>query len=364
MTAETPPQRRRALLRMLAVSGPPAVAAAVAGWYLLPWEPPPDLLWTPATSTLVWGLGTVGAFALGVLTAAATPRTLVAVWTATLLGAVYVGVLWLLVETDVPLWWSAGPLPVLFLAAARRYDGASPADGSTWRSWWRTSRPAVLFLTPWLLSLGTAALVYRATAIPVVPLAAAVEAALSVAPSAEAVETADLYHAACAKHRSFLSFQPNSEPPADPAERAAEIAEYLAANQEVVELTLAASRRPTCAFFDRATVDLAVTRSSNTCVDMYDLLHALLPAHALRLENAGDLAGAAERYSAILRGGRHYAPVRALVDEGWGGIDFEYDSLVLERLVEWAWREEQTPELVHAMIVELESAGGLYERSI
>ncbi|MGL5097442.1 MAG: hypothetical protein ACRDD1_17780, partial [Planctomycetia bacterium] len=116
-----------------------------------------------------------------------------------------------------------------------------------------------------------------------------------------------------------------------------------------------------CSFLDRSTVTMDAVVRSDALMGMAGLLRRLLPTDALRLEKAGDLAGAAERYTTILRGGRHYAHEGPLIHYLFG---LACESLVLDRLLEWAWRDGQTPELVHAMIGELESAGGLYERYI
>ncbi|MGL5096213.1 MAG: hypothetical protein ACRDD1_11530, partial [Planctomycetia bacterium] len=246
-----------------------------------------------------------------------------------------------------------------------------------------------------LALLGVATVVHRAVAVPAEPGADAVFAAVSRPPSPEAFETADLYRAAFAELKPFETFAPGYAPPDPAAEakrkawdeakeaawaaaRAAGVVpenlrvvgvdtddywldlsdqeeRFVLANQEVVALTLAASRRPSCAFADRSTVDFGTLLGG--VQELRDLAR-LVAADARRLQRADDLVGAADRYKALLRMSRHVAE---------GGVSIQllvgqsFQSMALGELFDWAWHERQTPELLHAMIVELEASDGLID---
>ncbi|MGL5094714.1 MAG: hypothetical protein ACRDD1_03955, partial [Planctomycetia bacterium] len=183
----------------------PASLLGLAVFFALPPCKSTDLVWTPFVTNAVAAIAFVGLFVLGMGWAAALRKSLVALVAALVAGCVYVGLVVLLVETDVPWWWSIAPTPLLFLIGLRLYVGAwlRGEEG------WRLSRPALLFRAPALALLGMASVVHRATAVPAAPSGDAAYALLAQPPAAAAVETADLYRQAIAAHRKFVTFAPN-----------------------------------------------------------------------------------------------------------------------------------------------------------
>ncbi|MGL5095693.1 MAG: hypothetical protein ACRDD1_08905, partial [Planctomycetia bacterium] len=350
----------------LAVWLPAAYFSAIA-WAFAPTWFKADLIWTPFVTNAVYTLGVAGLVALGG-SGGLLPRrpkfaasSLIAIGSGLTFGPYYLFGVGLIIEWGAPWWWTAALAPLLL--AALRLDVGAWLQG---KEGWARSRPAMLLLAPGLLALGGAAVYHRATAVPAVPSAAAAYAAWSTPPSAAAVETANLYRDAVAQHRTFDSFHvpvdgENEAPPEEPlaprvlAARRAQEAAYVAANQEVVVKTLAATRRPTCVFIDRST---AMKWDEPVDDDALRDLGRLLVADALRLQRAGDLDGAAERYMAMFRMARHVAEGRPL--DGWTA-GWAIDAVARSRLYDWAWRDGQTPERIHAMTVLLESSDGLLD---
>ncbi|MGL4463079.1 MAG: hypothetical protein ACRC1K_13100 [Planctomycetia bacterium] len=342
----------------------PAMLFGLAVFCALPAWKSTDLLWTPFVRNMFAVVVFVGLFLIGMGWAATLRNSLLALAAALPFGVGYYAVNLLLVECDVPWWWSIAPTPLVFLVGVRLQVGHWLQDAERARWSWRP----IAFLAPTLALLAVASLVHRATAVPAVPSSGAAYALLSRPPAAEAVETTELYLEAIAEYQKFDTFAPNDEPPAeeaedaepaqvpvDPADRPEQMADYLAANQEVIARVTATSRRPRCAFSDRST---ATIHTPLVGVQEMRELTRLLAADARRLQQAGDLAGAAEHYHTIFRMARHVADDGCLIQWLVGDA---MERVVFAQLPEWSWHDRQTPELLHAMVVSLEQSDGLLD---
>ena len=131
---------------------------------------------------------------------------------------------------------------------------------------------------------------------------------------------------------------------------------WLADNQPAVDLFLAASRRPSCAFFNPVRTKPTDYMETMARLRLQDVI-AVVQQPVKQLLDAGKLDEAFERQLAIIRCGRHVTQQSVCLDQWLTGCD--YQSEQFNSLVEWAAHPGQTPERIHAAIAALEEEHAL-----
>jgi len=255
----------------------------------------------------------------------------------------WAGLMWFL---QVPWIWSVLPIPAALLAATWLRTPGWLLERNSLRAWlW----PALALFLP-----GTAVLiavpVYRVYEIPAVDPGFSPEEFARPA-TAEERETFEMYRTA---GLTYVPISPRklpsgtdeeTAPPEPEAERAAREKAWIEANAEVIALTLKASRRPACDFFDPRS-DLSKAEVLWRCRSLGNLLIA----SAAQLESEGKLDAALERYLAAIRVSLH---VRHR--GGWQGADAadRFEREVYDHLTSWAAKPGQTPQQIKAAIRQL-----------
>lgn len=217
----------------------------------------------------------------------------------------------------VPLIWSVVPIPVILLVATRVRTRGWLTENNTFRSW----LPVVLILVVPGAAILSGVCLYRVYSIPWVEPGFNV-AAFTAPASPEAVETGNMYFRA---HQLLAS-----EETAD----------------EAMELIVQASRRPECN-------DVAMSFSEVTRFDAMQALGSPILDEGKRLQDQGDLDGAAEQYLTALQMARqlyqHTTQPMAIA-----GI--EQDAL--SALVDWSVAPGQSEERIVSVIREVEELVG------
>ena len=117
-------------------------------------------------------------------------------------------------------------------------------------------------------------------------------------------------------------------------------------NQEAIRLTLEASQRPDCDFYDRTNG----TSDGPRADDLMPLAHLLITS-ARRQQDEGDLDAALERYLGALRFSAHLQRgATSFLQDNWA------EQLVYEDLPSWAAHTDQTPERIKGAIEQVEAA--------
>jgi len=239
----------------------------------------------------------------------------------------------------VPWLWSVAPIPLVLLLATWLRTPHWLLERNTLKAW----LPTALSLALPGLAILTAVCAYRVYSVPLVdPGFDPDEFARPATPDEQA--TAEMYRRAAGLYVPIR--QPDaagdekradvlSEPGSPLTE--AEIA-WLEENEAAIRLTLDATRRMACDFYD----------PTDKVFDARDL-GRLLAASARRLESQGKLDAALERYLALLRLSAHVRNRTRFPEIG----NF-VERRVYECLPFWAVHPGQTAERIRAAIVRLE----------
>lgn len=278
------------------------------------------------------------------------PRGLVA----GLMGLVlsFLVLLWqlLMQHLGVSLWWSVLPIPLVLLVATwlRAPDWLLERRG--WRAWLRL---IALLLVP-LIGLPAAVSAYRVFEIPATGPGFSPHEVLRPVTRDE-METATMYRQAIAalkpmrhddslqKKEEEITFALQGWEHVTPVERA-----WLEANRSALEITLAASHRPSCVFYEPK--DHRIDSRLDEAQATRELAWLLL-LEARRLESQGELDEALECYLATVRLGHHVAARGTAIQYMIGnGID----ALVCERMPHWAAHADQTPDRIRNALRRIE----------
>jgi hypothetical protein len=263
------------------------------------------------------------------------------------LSSVLGGWAWLMWFLQVPWLLSVMPIPLALLLATWLRAPGWLLERNTLRAW---LGPGLALILP-TVGVLTAVPLYRVYGIPAVEPGFSPEEFARPA-TAEDKATFEMYR------RAALMYVPMSgrklpsgtdeetAPPEPEAERTAREKAWIEANEEVIALTVKASRQPACDFFDpdSDSSKFYVLRDSRS-------LCGLLVAGATQLESDGKLDAAWERYLAALRVSLH------LRHRGgaWFGPEIAdwVEANVYDRLLPWAAHPRQTPQRIAAAIREL-----------
>jgi len=257
----------------------------------------------------------------------------------------WAGLMWFL---QVPWIWSVLPIPAALLAATWLRAPGWLLERNTLRAW---LRPALALILPAAAVLAAVPL-YRVYDIPAVDPGFSPEEFARRA-TAEETATVEMYREAAFMYvpisaRKLPSGADEETAPPEPEEeRNAREKAWIEANEEVIALTVKASRRPACDFFDPLS-DPSKAEVLRGCASLSDVLLA----SAGLLQSEGKLDAAWQRYLAALRVSLH------LRHRGgaWFGPDIA-DSVegdVYDHLPTWAAHPDQTPEGIEAVIRQLE----------
>jgi ABC-type transport system involved in multi-copper enzyme maturation permease subunit len=292
----------------------------------------------------------------GQLASILIPRGLVAGFVAILLTFLIGLWMGLMSGLGIELWWSAAPIPLIFLIATRARVSDWLLERATWRAWGRFA--AVLGLPVAALLAGVAA--YRVFEIPATGPGFDPQEVLRPAMLGEK-ETAELYRQAIAHLKSYQGVgimrldQPDAPLARQGWDRATETdRKWLNENQEALGLTARTSQHETCVFREPATT--LPTDSLQTEIKTRELAW-LLALDARRLEADGELDAALDRYLAMLRMARHVANRATTLQWQIGTL---IESLALDRLQTWSAHPDQTPERIRKAVAELQKHGAQF----
>jgi hypothetical protein len=218
---------------------------------------------------------------------------------------------------NVPLIWSVVPIPVILLIATRVRTRGWLIESNTLRSW----LPVVLILVVPGGAILSGVCLYRVYSVPWVEPGFDV-AAFTVPASAEAVETGKMYR------------------------RAHELLAAEETADEALELIVEASRRPECD-------DVAKSFPNLARFDTVRGLAAPILDEGKRLQDQGDLDGAAEQYLTALQMARqlYQHTTQPMVIAG-----IEQDAL--SALVDWSIAPGQSKARIVSVIREVEGLVG------
>ncbi len=293
----------------------------------------------------VFGLAILG-YASGQLCSMLLRSGILAGFLSLVLSGLLCGWAWLMWYLSVPWIWSVAPIPLLLLLASWLRAPDWLLERNTLRAW---LRPALALIVP-AVSLLAAVPVYRVYEIPAVDPGFSPEEYARPA-TAEEKATFEMYRRASLMFvlketpRGATDGDEEGAAPESEAERTARETAWIEANQEAIELTIKASRRKACDFFDPQSDPSKVEVLQDT-----RSLCGVLLASARQLESEGGLDAALERYLAAVRVSLHLRHRGA-----WVGPDVAdlIETDVYDHLATWAADPDQTPQRIGAAIVEL-----------
>ncbi|MBI3466214.1 MAG: hypothetical protein HY000_24635 [Planctomycetes bacterium] len=320
----------------------------------------PSTDWWPAAVVAFVCLFSLLGYCAGQLASMLIARGLLAGLTGVIITSVLAAWSVLMAWLRVDLFWTVGPWVVVLLLATWMRAPDWFLDRRSWRAWLRTG----LVLAVPTIALPVAVAAYRVFEIPAVePGFSPEEFMRPVTP--EERETAkmylramDLLHGAMSLNQLFgggaeANFALNGWEHATREER-----EWVVANRESLELTLAATQRPHCAFSDPRTTGEGEV--ATVLPKIYNLVYLLL-LDARRLEDEAQLDAALDRYLSTLRLANHLGE-RGDWTEYTHGEDVE--RLVCERMPRWAAHPDQTRDQVRTAIRQLERLARNMPRAI
>jgi len=238
---------------------------------------------------------------------------------------------------QISWFWSVAPLPPALLLATWFRTPHWLLQRNGLRGW---LLPGLALLIP-TAALLTAVPLYRIDEIPDVDLGLSIEEYTQPA-TAEARATVDLYRRAT----ESISWTPGvldvlGDSPVHPKEIA-----WVDANERTIVLTLEASEREACDFFDPEHEN-ELTEVVQRCRS----LARLLIADGRRFESQGQPEAAWDRYLAALRMAAHLHHRPTVLQ---ASIAVAVEGMVYERLPHWAVGEGQTPQRIRAVIGQLD----------
>jgi len=216
----------------------------------------------------------------------------------------------------VPLFWSVLPIPIVLLIATRVRTHGWLLESNSLKSW----LPAALVTVLPAAAILSGVCLYRVYSVPLVDPGFDV-AAFTAAPSPEAKETAELYRRAYDLTASQASG---------------------AENQEAVDLIVKASQRAECDALSK----YLPTRSGEATEKLAEAVRQ----QGRRLQEQGDLDGAAECYLATLRMAN-----QVYLDPAIMLMGAYVEQRVLADLVNWTTQPGQTKDRILAATRELEA---------
>lgn len=216
----------------------------------------------------------------------------------------------------VPLFWSVLPIPIVLLVATRVRTRGWMLESNSLKTW----LPAAMVTVLPAAAILAGVCLYRAYSVPLVDPGFDV-AAFTAAPSPEAKETAEMYRRAYDLTAGEASG---------------------AEQQEAVDLIVKASQRAEC---DALSKYFLPTRSGEATEKLAEAVRQ----QGSRLQEQGDLDGAAERYLATLRMANHVYLDPAIMLMG-----AYVEQRVLADLVNWTTQPGQTRDRILAATRELE----------
>jgi hypothetical protein len=275
-----------------------------------------------------------------------------------------------MIGLGVPWLWSVCPIPVILLLATWLRTPNWLLERNTLRAW----LPTALSLAVPLGLIFTSFCLYRVYSVPGVdPGFDPAEFAKPPAPEARA--TADMYRRAMDLHRSppleeaedGRMRSPSSQPgnPLTSAETT-----WLEANQEALDLVLAATKRPACDFHEQSgrnrhrrfafSFDVeddlygsSARTGSGQLGLSFDALGVLLVTSARQLESEGDLEEAIQRYLAALRLAAHLRRGTRSPE-----IADRVERRAYDNLPFWAAHPDQTADGIRAAIAQIAQLQG------
>jgi hypothetical protein len=252
-----------------------------------------------------------------------------------LLTTILYGWAWLMLALEVSLIWSLAPIPLVLMLVTWLRAPHWILERNTLRSW---LLPGVALIVPGSALLAAVPL-YRVYQIPDVPPGFSPEEYARPITAAERA-TVQMYQRA---YDAYVPYKYDQPAKTEAARLEREIA-WLKENEPAIAVTLKASRREDCDFFD-LDANAHEQKTERAC----DLGNLLLRS-ARRLDAEGKPDAALERYLAALRVSIHLRR-RAL----W---PFDADALegsVYDCLPRWASHADQTPERIRGLILELDT---------
>jgi len=276
-------------------------------------------------------------------------RAVTAVFVALVLFGLLMGWYRLVCWLQVPLIFSAAPIPLILMASTFFHTPAWLLQRNTPRTWLRVG---LTLLVPGVLVVAAVA-AYRVYEIPVESLRQVPTELLRPSTALE-TETAAMYQRATAALSPIPPRPRSKDPYYRPSKELSIVkgwqdadaahAKWLGDNEEALELALKASKRQSCAFIDPSHSMMADMESLSKLREMYDL-SSLILVSARELEARGELDQAFQRYLAVLRMGRH-------VTQRGGDLQFSVGDRIRSRAFLWMRRWAGHPAQTRARLMD------------
>jgi hypothetical protein len=256
----------------------------------------------------------------------------------------------LMLRLNVALWWSVLPIPLVLLLATWLHAPNWMLERRDWRVWLRL---VVVLLIP-IIGLPAAVAAHRVFEIPGTGPGFSPEQLLRPVTTEEA-ETAAMYRRAIAllvPMRSDGGVQSTNDENelarqgwdhATATERA-----WLESNRESLEITIQATKRRSCVFYDP--LERSIDNAMNDVQAARELAW-LLVLEARRLESDGELVAALDGYLATIRLGYHVASQGTLIQFMAGD---SIEALACDRMPRWAAHPDQKPDHIRHAISRLD----------
>jgi hypothetical protein len=268
----------------------------------------------------------LAAFSSGQFFSILIPRGLVASLAGLILSSVILGWYALLQALHVNLWWAFLPIPASLLLATWLRAPDWMLDRTGWRPWFR------VLLFPVLAAFALPAAVASVRVLEIPASGPGFRPQEFMRPmTGEERATTDLYRQAVAELR-----------PKTPGD------DWIEQNRECIELVMRASRQSAPVMVDPNRSNINDPGAGG---QPFQELATLLMLDARRLEGAGQLDAALERYVAALRMGQHVAT------RGFSShlvLANSIDEMVAAQLPTWAKHPHQTTDRVREALRQLE----------